>query len=65
MAYTFHRDYPIETIFILFGHGNNGKTVYTSLLTFLHGADNVSNVPLSEILSDKFALSDMENRMPI
>jgi putative DNA primase/helicase len=63
MAYTFHRDYDIaETIFILLGIGNNGKSVYTSTLTALHGPDNVSNVPLSEILGDRFALSDMENK---
>ena len=60
MAYTFHRDYTIETIFILFGFGNNGKSVYTTVLTSMHGADNCSNVPLTEMLSDKFALSDLE-----
>ena len=62
IAYTFHRDYTIETIFMLHGFGANGKTVFTSLLTSLHGADNVSNVPLSEMLGDRFALSDMENK---
>ena len=60
MAYTFHRDYTIETIFILFGFGNNGKSVYTTVLTSMHGVDNCSNVPLTEMLSDKFALSDLE-----
>ena len=62
IAYTFHRDYTIETIFMLHGFGANGKTVFTNLLTSLHGADNVSNVPLSEMLGDRFALSDMENK---
>lgn len=28
----------------------------------MHGADNVSNVPLTEMLKDKFALSDLENK---
>ena len=62
MAYTFERDYPIEVIFILLGYGANGKTVFTSVLTGLHGKDNVSNVPLSQMLSDKFALADLENK---
>lgn len=63
MAYTFHRDYDIvEAIFILFGLGANGKTVYTSIITALHGPENVSNVPLSEMLKDRFALSDLENK---
>jgi len=62
MAYTFHRDYDIEVIFILYGVGVNGKTVFTSLLTHLHGKNNVSNVPLPTILKNKFALSDLESK---
>jgi putative DNA primase/helicase len=62
MAYTFERDCPIEVIFIPLGYGSNGKTVYTSVTTAMHGQDNVSNVPLSQMLSDKFALADLENK---
>jgi putative DNA primase/helicase len=62
MAYTFERDYPIEVIFILYGHGLNGKTVFTSVLTSMHGKDNVSNVSLSQMLTDRFALADLENK---
>jgi putative DNA primase/helicase len=62
VAYTFERDYPIEVIFILLGYGLNGKTVFTSVLTALHGKDNVSNVSLSQMLTDRFALADLENK---
>jgi P4 family phage/plasmid primase-like protien len=62
MAYTFERDYTIEVIFMLHGLGANGRTVYTSTMTKLHGPDNGSNVPLSEMLGDRFALSDLENK---
>lgn len=62
MAYTFERDYPIEVIFMLYGFGANGKTVYTSTLTALLGKDNVSNVSLSQMLGDRFALADLENK---
>jgi P4 family phage/plasmid primase-like protien len=62
MAYTFYRDYGQEVLFILFGIGRNGKTVFTSLLTHLLGSKNVSNVPLPAMLSDRFALSDLENK---
>lgn len=64
MAYTFHRDYSIEAIFMLYGLGANGKTVYTSIVTSLHGPDHVSNVTLSSMLGsrDLFALSDLENK---
>ena len=62
MAYTFERDYPIEVIFILYGYGLNGKTVFTSVSTSMHGKDNVSNVSLSQMLTDRFALADLENK---
>ena len=62
MAYTFHRDYIVEVIIILHGLGANGKGVYTGILTALHGPRNVSNVPLSDMLKDTFALSDMEGK---
>jgi putative DNA primase/helicase len=63
IAYTFHRDYDVvEALFILLGYGRNGKTVYTSVLSSLHGLGNVSNVPLKDMLEDGYALSDLENK---
>ena len=62
MAYTFYRDNPFEIITILFGYGANGKSVFTGLLTALHGTKTISNVPLSSMLDDKFALSDLEGK---
>ncbi len=62
MAYTFYRDYIVEVIFVLYGLGANGKTVFTSLLTSLHGTRNVSNVPLPAMLNNRFALADLENK---
>ncbi|WP_186434034.1 phage/plasmid primase, P4 family [Candidatus Nitrosocosmicus arcticus] len=60
MAYTFYRDCPFEYYFKLFGDGRNGKSVFTSLLTQLHGEKNVSNVSLSSLIDNRFALSDLE-----
>jgi phage/plasmid-associated DNA primase len=60
MAYPYYRDNPFELITLLFGYGANGKSVFTGLLTALHGAKNVSNVPLSAMFNDRFALSDLE-----
>jgi putative DNA primase/helicase len=62
MAYTFHRDYIVEIMFMLHGFGQNGKSVYTSILTALHGAQNVSNVPFSDMMGDRFAISDLEGK---
>lgn len=62
MAYSLYKDNPFEIMVKLFGYGANGKSVFTGLLTSLHGALNISNVPLSEILKNRFALSDLENK---
>ena len=57
-----HRDYDEEVIFVLLGYGRNGKTVYTSIITILHGRVNVSNVPLTQLLTNRFACWDLENK---
>ena len=62
MAYTLWRDNPYETINILFGYGGNGKSVFTGVLTSIHGAQNVSNVPLRAMINNSFALSDLEGK---
>lgn len=62
MAYTLYKDNPFEIIAKLFGYGANGKSVFTGLLTALHGTKNISNVPLSSMLKNRFALSDLENK---
>jgi putative DNA primase/helicase len=62
MAYTFCRDNKYEIVTILFGYGANGKSVFTGLLSALHGSKNVSNVSLSSMLKNTFALSDLENK---
>jgi putative DNA primase/helicase len=60
MAYTFHRDYPFEHFFKLFGDGANGKSVFTGLLSRLHDTRNVSNVSLSSLMDNRFAVADLE-----
>lgn len=60
IGYCMIRDYPGNKWFILFGRGRNGKSTFLQLLrTVLNGKEdmyqNVSNVSLEQILSDKFA----------
>ena len=59
-AYTFYRDCPFEYYFKLNGHGANEKSVFTGLLTKMHGEKNVSNVSLLSLINNRFALSDLE-----
>jgi P4 family phage/plasmid primase-like protien len=60
MAYTFYRDIPFEYFFKLFGYGSNGKSVFTGLLTKLHDDKNISNVSISALLENRFAIADLE-----
>ncbi len=60
MGYTFFRDCPFEHFFKLHGYGANGKSVFTGLLTKIHGIANVSNVSFLSLISEKFALADLE-----
>jgi putative DNA primase/helicase len=60
MAYTFYRDYPFEYYFKLFGYGSNGKSVFTALLTAIHGSKNVSNASVKALIDNRFALADLE-----
>jgi P4 family phage/plasmid primase-like protien len=62
MAYTLYKDNPYEYMVKLFGYGANGKSVFTGLLTALHGPNNISNVDLKAMSDDPFALSDLENK---
>lgn len=62
MAYTFYRDIPFEYFFKLLGYGSNGKSVFTGLLTNLHDPKNISNVSISSLLDNRFALSDLESK---
>jgi putative DNA primase/helicase len=62
MAYTFLRDNPYEIINVLFGYGGNGKSVFTGVLTSIHGEQNVGNVPLRDMINDPYALSDLEGK---
>ena len=61
MTYTFKRLLEKQFLCCLVW-GKNRKTAFTNVLTAMHGVENVSNVPLSEMLSNKFALSDLENK---
>ena len=60
MAYTFYRDCPYDHFFKLHGYGANGKSVFTGLLTKIHGERNVSNVSLLSLMNERFASSDLE-----
>jgi putative DNA primase/helicase len=62
MAYTLCATNLFEVLFIFHGIGANGKSVLLGVITSLHGEENVSNVPLSSMINNRFALADLENK---
>ena len=62
LAYTFLRDNPFELYVILLGVGANGKSVLMHVLTELHGQENVSSVPLTTLLNNRFAKKELEGK---
>ncbi|MFC1607142.1 phage/plasmid primase, P4 family [Candidatus Latescibacterota bacterium] len=55
VGYSLYRDYPYQKLFMLYGSGSNGKSVFTNILTNLLGVENTSQVPVDELQHNKFA----------
>lgn len=62
LAYTLWRDYPQAYTFFLVGSGKNGKSVYMNLIRAMIGEENVSDLSIESIISDKFAVGSLENK---
>jgi P4 family phage/plasmid primase-like protien len=53
-----------QTMFMLFGEGSNGKSLYMRLLTRMLGEDNVSHIPLQDFQSEnRFATIDLLGKL--
>lgn len=61
-GYCLCKKYFIKKMVMLLGGGDNGKTVYLNLITALLGSENVSNVGLNELETNRFASSALYGR---
>jgi P4 family phage/plasmid primase-like protien len=53
-----------QTMFMLYGEGSNGKSLYMRLLTKMLGEDNVSHIPLQDFQSEnRFATIDLLGKL--
>lgn len=50
MAYCCYSDYPIQTLFCLYGDGRNGKTSFLKLLSKFIGTDNLCSTELDLLI---------------
>ena len=51
-----------ERAFIMWGEGENGKSVLLDYISFMLGKDNISNIPLQELTADKFAVANLDGK---
>lgn len=63
LAYCFTRGMNPEKMLVLLGTGSNGKSVLLGVVEALMGAENVSNVPLSDLTNSDEKRSLIENKL--
>ena len=62
-GYLLYRNYKFEKAFMLLGEGRNGKGKTVELMKRFLGIDNCSNISLSSIEKDNFAMGELFNKM--
>ena len=63
MAYCLYRAYPYQKIFILYGRGSNGKSLFARMLEHLLGVENISHTSMKEIQRSGFAASELYHKL--
>jgi len=63
ISYCLYRAYPYQKIFILYGRGSNGKSLFTRILERLLGVENISHTSMKEIQRSGFAASELYRKL--
>lgn len=63
VGYHFFKDYRWAVILMLVGDGENGKDILLTLLRIFLGGNNVSNVKLKTLVTDRFAASRLYGKL--
>jgi len=62
-GYCLYREYPIQKAIMFIGEGANGKSVLLNLLKTFLGKENVSSIPLQSLDRNRFAASQLYNKL--
>jgi len=62
-GYCLYKDYPIHKALMLTGGGSNGKSVFLNLLKEFLGRENVSSPSLYDLVSNRFAKSELYGKL--
>ncbi len=63
IAYMLYRAYPISKAFIMIGPGKTGKSTLMEIIERFIGGSNCSSVSMHDIEHDRFATSDLYNKL--
>lgn len=63
IAYCLYRGYPYQKLFMLYGRGSNGKSLFMRILERLLGVDMISHTSMKEIQRSGFAASELYHRL--
>ena len=59
VGYSFHRKMPFQNLFLLYGAGGNGKSVYLNIIREMLGEKNISGLSLQSLTQNRFAASQL------
>ena len=62
-GFCLYRDYKWQKAFLLEGSGSNGKSVTCRILEKMLGPDNISNLTLQSLETEKFMLEILHNKL--
>jgi P4 family phage/plasmid primase-like protien len=65
LGYAQYPDFPYGKIVLLKGYGSNGKSTYLSLIRYIVGSRNCSEIPLQELANpnNRFILSNIRTKL--
>jgi P4 family phage/plasmid primase-like protien len=63
IGYILYRSAVYEKAMMLYGNGDNGKSVFIRLIEAFVGPQNCSHVPLQELDNDKFSSADLYGKL--
>ena len=63
MASVFIKKPIDERAFIMWGEGENGKSVLLDYISFMLGKNNISNIPLQTLTEDRFARANLDGKL--
>lgn len=63
IGYNLYTAYPEVSFLILTGSGQNGKTIFMSIVTRMLGSENVTSITLADLTYDNFTVAELHHKL--